>query len=62
MTQTGAPIDGTFAQTIHARHLYTADDIVQNARFVDMAKELPGGRRVVDIRVIDDYIPLETSA
>jgi inward rectifier potassium channel len=53
-------IDGTFAQTIHARHIYRAEDIVANARFVDMTRQLPDGRRVVDLDVISKHQALET--
>lgn len=46
VTLTG--IDGTFAQTIHARHMYFADDIVWGARFADVMTTLPDGRLQID--------------
>jgi inward rectifier potassium channel len=51
-------IDGTFSQTIHARHSYTAEEIIPNARFVDIIKELPDGKRGVDLGLIHDYVRL----
>jgi inward rectifier potassium channel len=51
-------IDGTFAQTIHARQIYSARDIIRNARFVDVGKQLPDGRRAIDLRGLDEHIPL----
>jgi inward rectifier potassium channel len=50
-------IDGTFAQTIHARNSYTMDEIVEGARFADVIRELPDGRREVDLSRIHDYVP-----
>jgi inward rectifier potassium channel len=41
-------IDDTFAGTVHARHSYIADEIVWNARFVDILSRLPDGRRRID--------------
>lgn len=38
----------TFAQTVHARHAYAVDDLLWNARFVDIVSEGPDGRRRVD--------------
>jgi inward rectifier potassium channel len=54
-------IDGTFSQTIHARHSYTAEEIIPNARFVDLIQELPDGRRGVDLGVIHDHVPIDGS-
>jgi inward rectifier potassium channel len=48
VTLTG--LDETFAQTIHARHSYIADEILWNAKFTDILTRLPDGRRVVDYR------------
>lgn len=54
-------IDGTFAQTIHARHSYTMDELIPDARFVDLIQELPDGRRGVDLRLLSDHVPLEAA-
>jgi inward rectifier potassium channel len=43
-------IDETFSQTVHARHSYIAEDLVWDARFVDILSQLPDGRRAVDYR------------
>lgn len=43
-------IDGTFAQTIHARHLYWAEDVIFGHRFVDVMEELEGGVTRMDFR------------
>lgn len=49
-------IDGTFAQTVHARHSYVADEIVWNRRFVDILSRAEDGARVVDYRHFHDLI------
>ena len=36
-------LDGTFSQTIHARHMYWAEDIEWGHRFVDVIENLEGG-------------------
>lgn len=51
-------LDSTFAQTIHTRFAYAAEDIRENARFQDMIVEVPNGKRVVDIRKISNWEPL----
>jgi inward rectifier potassium channel len=43
-------LDGTFAQTIHARHLYWAEDVIFGHRFVDVMEELGGGVTRMDFR------------
>ena len=43
-------IDGTFAQTVHARHTYAAGEIVWNRRFVEILSRAEDGARVVDYR------------
>ena len=40
LTLTG--LDETIGQTIHARHPYTLDDIVPNARFADVLRSIRG--------------------
>ena len=41
-------IDGTFNQTIFARHSYTSEDVVENARFVDVIYPQEDGSIMVD--------------
>jgi inward rectifier potassium channel len=58
-------VDETVGQNIHARYPYTLDDIVANARFVDLLIDLPDGTRQLDYRVFHDIEPLrpaETAA
>ncbi len=40
--------DGTYGQTIYARHGYTPEDIRQRARFVDVVRQYPDGRLMID--------------
>lgn len=54
VTLTG--IDSTFAQTVHARTSYFADDIVWGGRFVDVTSQLPDGRLQVDYTKFDDVV------
>lgn len=51
-------MDSTFAQTIHARFAYAAEDMRENARFRDMIITKPDGRRQVNIRLISEWEPL----
>jgi inward rectifier potassium channel len=46
VTLTG--LDETLAQTIHARHTFTADDIYWNHRFADILLVNNQGRRIID--------------
>jgi inward rectifier potassium channel len=55
-------IDDTFAQTVHARHSYIADEMVWGGRFADIISRLPDGRRVIDYRLFHDVVPAEPSA
>lgn len=54
VTLTG--IDSTFAQTVHARTTYFADDVVWGGRFVDVTSQLPDGRLQVDYAKFDDVV------
>ena len=54
--------DETIGQTIHARHAYTLDDIVMNARFADVLSFLPDGTRVIDYRKFHDVTPVDAPA
>ncbi len=51
-------IDDTVSQTIHARHIYSAQDILCNMAFVDLFFNLPDGRRAIDYRRFHDVRPL----
>ena len=51
-------VDETVGQNIHARYPYTLDEIVPNARFVDLLIDLPDGTRQLDYRVFHDIEPL----
>jgi inward rectifier potassium channel len=51
-------IDGTFSQTVHARMFYEAEDIVWDARFVDVIEPLPTGQIRVDYARFHDVEPL----
>jgi len=52
-------LDETFSQTVHARHSYVPEEIVWNARFVDILSRLPDGRRVVDYTHFHDVVPVD---
>ena len=54
-------IDSTFAQTVHARTSYFADDIVWGGRFVDVTTLLPDGRLQVDYTKFNDIVVEPTS-
>jgi inward rectifier potassium channel len=50
-------VDDRFAQRVHARHAYIAEDVVWGGRFADVLSTRPDGRRVVDYRrfhVVED--------
>ncbi len=47
-------LDETFAQTIHARHSYLAEEIVWDRRFADILTTLGDGSRVIDYRRFHD--------
>ena len=49
-------VDDRYAQRIHARHSYTADEIRWSKRFADVLSILPDGRRQVDYRRFHDVI------
>ncbi len=49
-------IDGIYGQTVYAYHLYTAADVARGARFADVIRLLPDGRRELDLRKFHDVI------
>ncbi|MBR8829770.1 MAG: Inward rectifier potassium channel Kirbac3.1 [Chroococcopsis gigantea SAG 12.99] len=52
VTLTG--LDETFSQTIHSRYAYDLDDIVWNARFLDVFTDKANGERFLDLRRFHD--------
>ncbi|MEO0805224.1 MAG: ion channel [Cyanobacteria bacterium J06643_4] len=56
VTLTG--LDETLAQTIHARHTFTADDIHWDHRFADILLTGRHGRRVIDFNQFHDIHPI----
>lgn len=56
VTLTG--LDETLAQTIHARHTFTADDIRWDYRFADILLTGAHGRRVIDFNQFDVIHPI----
>lgn len=50
--------DGTYAQTIHARRVYEAREVVWNARFVDVLSNAGDGRLLIDLSRFHDVEPL----
>ncbi len=49
--------DGTYNDTIYARHLYDQNHIVANHHFVDVISELEDGRMMIDYSKFHDVIP-----
>jgi inward rectifier potassium channel len=47
-------VDDRYAQRVHARYSYTAEEIVWNKRMVDILTIGPTGRRVIDYRRFHD--------
>jgi len=47
-------IEETSGLTVHARHTYTAREVLFGKRFVDMLEPTPDGGQVVDYRRLDD--------
>ena len=52
-------LDETLGQNIHARHNYSLDDCVVNARFADVVTPSPDGARILDYSVFHHVIPLK---
>ncbi|MDZ8107022.1 MAG: ion channel [Nostoc sp. DedQUE12a] len=52
-------IDETVAQVVHARHSYSAKEILWNNRFVDIFHETPDGHRYIDYNRFHDVLPLD---
>ncbi|BCL34626.1 inward rectifier potassium channel protein [Nostoc sp. MS1] len=52
-------IDEAVAQVVHARHQYTAHNILWNNRFVDIFHHTSDGHRYIDYKYFHDVEPLE---
>jgi len=59
VTLTG--IDETVSQTIHARHIYTLDNMIWHQRFVDLMSTGIDGKRYFDYSHFHDIVPLNKS-
>ena len=53
--------DGTYGQTVYARHNYTAADIRVHHRFVDVISQLPDGRMMIDYEKFHHTVPTDPS-
>ena len=51
-------LDETFAQTVHARHVYSSRDILWGNRFVDILERAPDGALSIDYTHFDDVVPI----
>lgn len=54
--------DSTYAQTVHARHMYVPDDVRFGHRFVDVLSTLEDGRLLVDYAKFHDTEPQPADA
>lgn len=52
-------IDETVIQVVHARHTYTAEDILWNQQFADVIFHTDDGHRYIDYNYFHDVVPLE---
>lgn len=55
-------VDNTFAQTVHARHSYSVNDLRWNERFQDLFRREPGGRRFADFHQFHQTLPVPQPA
>ncbi len=51
-------LDGTFAQSVHARHVYTPNDVLTGHHFGDIIRDLPDGRIEFDFDKFHDVVAL----
>ncbi|MCB9664466.1 MAG: low temperature requirement protein A [Alphaproteobacteria bacterium] len=49
--------DGTYSQTVQARHVWGPEDVQPNARFVDIVSQMPDGRFVIDYAQFHHVVP-----
>lgn len=54
-------LDETIAQIVHARHQYSAQEILWNNRFIDIFYHTPDGHRYIDYRYFHEVEPLPNS-
>ncbi|NET00493.1 MAG: ATP-sensitive inward rectifier potassium channel 10 [Sphaerospermopsis sp. SIO1G1] len=54
-------IDETVVQEVHARHTYTAHNIIWNSKFVDIIHQTPDGHRYIDYEHFHDVVRLSNS-
>ena len=54
--------DGTYGQTVYARHIYYPEDIRVGERFVDVIHQLPDGRIMIDYDVFHDTVAVDETA
>lgn len=52
-------IDETVSQVVHSRHIYAADEIIWNSRFVDIFHHTNDGHRYIDYQHFHDVLPLD---
>ena len=52
-------IDETASHVVHARHIYSAQDLKFNFRFIDIFHQTPKGDRYIDYRDFDRVIPVD---
>ncbi len=52
--------DEGLSRTIHARHVYRADQILWNVRFREVVYTLPNGARTIDYRKFHQVVPLDS--
>ncbi len=55
-------LDESYAQTVHARHSYGAQDVAWDARFVDIVTRDANGALRIDYGQFHDVVPLESVA
>jgi inward rectifier potassium channel len=54
-------MDETVAYNIHARHIFSPDEILWDHRFIDIVYKSPNGDRYLDYTYFHEVIPLEVS-
>jgi inward rectifier potassium channel len=52
-------IDETVTQVVHARHSYSANEILWNNQFADIFHHTPDGHRYIDYNRFHDVLPLD---
>lgn len=52
-------IDETVAQVLHARHTYSATDLLWNYQFVNIMHETSDGHRYIDYQYFHDAVSLD---